>query len=119
MTIELLKEKFNKIYAADTCYPMCRNDWNANNPTLGHCAVASLIVNDYFGGEIYKIKVNEISHYFNVIAGDIVDLTAAQFGKPIDYSDRIKKTREEMLENEDTLARYILFKNRLQEIIEN
>lgn len=118
MTIELLKEKFNKIYAKDTCYPVCRDNWSENNPTLGHCAVVSLIVNDYFGGDLYKIKIDGVSHYFNFIDENIIDLTAAQFGKPIDYSGKIKKTRDEMLANEDTLMRYKLFKSRFQQIKE-
>ena len=114
MTLELLTIYLNKIYSKDTCYPLCRDTWNIDNPTLGHCAIVSLIVNDYFGGEIYKVKVDGISHYFNIVNNEIVDLTANQFNKEIDYSNKELKVREEIFDNEDTVARYNLLKTRLQ-----
>ena len=52
MTLEQLEKYLYKIYSKDTCYPLCRNDWDDANPTLGHCAIVSLLVNDYFGGKI-------------------------------------------------------------------
>lgn len=114
MTLELLEKYLYKLYSKDTCYFVCRDNWSNDNPTLGHCAVVSLIVNDYFGGEIYKIKVDGIGHYFNVINNKIIDLTSNQFNKQINYDNRIKKTRKEMLEDKDTLLRYNLLKNKLE-----
>lgn len=112
MTIEILKKYLDKIYSKDTCYSKCRDDWTFSNPTFGHCAIVSLLVNDYFGGEIYKIKVDGISHYFNYIDKNIVDLTAKQFNKNIDYSDKTLKSREEILSDLDTLFRYNILKMR-------
>lgn len=43
------------------------------------CAITSLIINDYFGGDICKIYVDGINHYFNLIENNIVDLTKEQF----------------------------------------
>ena len=117
MKLELLKEYLYKIYSKDTCYPLCKDEWDIDNPTLGHCAIVTLIVNDYLGGEIYKTKVNGISHYFNVIDNEIIDLTASQFNKQINYDNKIKKDRKEMLEDKDTLARYNLLKERLESIL--
>ena len=119
MTLEQLKKYLYKIYSKDTCYPLCRDDWNDNNPTLGHCAIVSLIINDYFGGKIYKIKVDGVSHYFNYINNDFVDFTSSQFSGKVDYSDRVKKNRAVILQDEDTLSRYNKFKMRLQLIIED
>ena len=31
------------------------------------CAITSLIINDYFGGDICKVYVDGISHYYNLI----------------------------------------------------
>mgnify|MGYP002621454130 CR=1 FL=1 len=118
MTLELLQQYLYKVYSKDTCYPLCRDDWNDSNPTLGHCAIVSLIVNDYFGGDIYKIKVDGVSHYFNLIDNKVVDLTSSQFNKEIDYNGKIKKDRLEILQK-DTLSRYKLLKMRLQLIIED
>lgn len=119
MTIELLQKYLYKIYSKDTCYPLCRDNWNEDNPTLGHCAIVTLIINDYFGGEIYKIKVDGISHYFNVIDNNIVDFTASQFNKKINYNDKIKKDRVEMLQDADTILRYETLKTRLQLLLDD
>lgn len=119
MTLELLQKYLYKVYSKDTCYPACKDSWNDKNPTLGHCAIVSLIVNDYFGGEIYKIKVDGISHYFNLIDNNVVDFTSNQFNKKIDYNCKIKKDRLEILQDEDTALRYKMLKMRLQLIIED
>ena len=66
MTINKIQNYLLEIYSKDTCYPSCRDDWNINNKTLGHCAIVALIINDYFNYDIYKIKVDGISHYFNI-----------------------------------------------------
>lgn len=110
MTIELMKELLFKIYSKDTCYSKCRDIWDNTNPTLGHCAVVALLVNDYFGGEIYKIKVDGISHYFNYVDSNIIDLTAEQFNKKISYAGMIKKDRSEVVSDNETSVRYNLLK---------
>ena len=114
MTIELLKEYLLKVYSKDTCYSKCIDNWNMDNPTLGHCAIVSLLVTDYFGGDIYKIKVDGISHYFNIINNQIIDLTSSQFNRDIDYTNRELKTRKEVLNSEETKYRYNLLKKRLE-----
>lgn len=91
MEIEKIEKILLNVYSKETCYPKCRDNWNDNNKTLGHCAIVALIINDYFGGKICKIKVDGISHYFNVIDNKVVDLTASQFNKKIDYSGKVKK----------------------------
>ena len=119
MTLELLQKYLYKVYSKDTCYPLCRDDWNDDNPTLGHCAIVSLIVNYYFDAEIYKIKVDGISHYFNLIDNNVVDFTSNQFNKEINYNDKIKKDRFEILQDKDTKSRYKMLKMRLQLIFED
>lgn len=119
MTLELLQRYLYKVYSKDTCYPLCRDDWNDDNSTLGHCAIVSLIVNDYFDGEIYKIKVDGISHYFNLIDNNVVDFTSNQFNKEINYNGKIKKDRLEILQDGDTVSRYKMLKMRLKLIIED
>ena len=88
MNLDRLKEILNTLYSKETCYPECKNQWNENNKTLGHCAIVALLVNDYFDGNICKIKVNNISHYFNIIDDKIIDFTSDQFeNDKIDYLD--------------------------------
>ena len=111
MELDKLETILNSLYSKETCYPECRNQWNDDNKTLGHCAIVALIINDYFGGNICKIKVNNISHYFNLIDGEIVDLTSEQFKiNDISYANYVIKTREDVLMNEDTKKRYEILK---------
>ena len=116
---------FNKLkcalinnYSKDTAYALVRENWSINNRTLGQCAITSLIVNDYFGGEIKKCIVDGISHYFNEINNIIFDFTKEQFNHDINYNDSKSKTREEMLNNEDTKKRYKLLSSRVAEYID-
>ena len=115
MELDKLETIFNSLYSKETCYPECRNQWNDDNKTLGHCAIVALIINDYFGGYICKMKVNNISHYFNLIDGEIVDLTSEQFKiNDISYANYVIKTREDVLMNEDTKKRYEILKLKIK-----
>lgn len=111
MEIKELKEILLKAYDSQTAYPKC--NYSKDNPTLGQCAVTSLIVKDYFGGDIYKHNVE--NHYFNVIDGKVVDLTKEQFDHELDYSNSKKKTPN--LNLGKTKERYELLKERVQELL--
>ena len=113
MTIEKLKKTLLECYSKDLCYIKVQDRWNESNKTLGMCAITSLVVNDYFGGEIAKTKVGGISHYFNLIHNQIVDLTKEQFAKEINYEDYKIIDREKIL-TEDTNNRYQILKNKVE-----
>lgn len=115
MDVDTLSKKLYQCYSKELCYPKIRDNWNENNKYFGMCAITSLIINDYFGGEICKIYVNEISHYFNLINNEIIDLTAKQFENKVDYSNYEIVKREDIL-TEDTQQRYNLLKKRLEVI---
>ena len=115
MDIENLSKKLYQCYSKDLCYPKIRDKWDENNKYFGMCAITSLIINDYYGGEICKIYVNGISHYFNFINNRIIDLTSKQFEHQIDYSNYEIVKRNDILV-EDTQQRYILLKERLEEL---
>lgn len=125
MKLDKLEKILINIYSKETCYPDCKEQWNIDNKTLGHCAIVALLINDYFGGNICKIKINGISHYFNIINDKIIDFTSDQFKvDKIDYSNYVIKTRYEVLNNEDTNERYQLLKlkvklNLIDEKIQN
>lgn len=125
MKLDKLEKILINIYSKETCYPDCKEQWNIDNKTLGHCAIVALLINDYFGGNICKIKINGISHYFNIINDKIIDFTSDQFKVDrIDYSNYVIKTRDEVLNNEDTNERYQLLKlkvklNLIDEKIQN
>ena len=114
MTIEKLEEILLKSYSSDTCYPKQKDDWNKNNPYLGQCKVTTLIVNDYFGGLIGKCKVDDVSHYFNIINNEIIDLTQKQFNTIPNYNNIDIIKREDMLDD-NTIKRYKILKDRVLE----
>ena len=87
MKIKQLQQALLNSYSQDLCYEKVRNHWTEENKALGMCAITALIVNDYFKGQIAKIKVDGISHYFNIIDNKIIDLTKNQFKSEIDYKD--------------------------------
>ena len=98
------------------------------NPLWGHCAVVSLLANDYFGGGFVRAFLDNTpfadigSHYWNILPdGTEQDFTREQFGdaglqlagkttrsdgKPID--------REYLLKNPETKKRYELLRARFE-----
>ena len=114
MTLKQLNNLLYDCYSSETCYPKLKDEWTIENKTLGHCAVTSLIVNDYFGGKIAKCNVQGISHYFNIIDDEIIDLTKEQFGEnEPDYDNYNLVSRNDIADNENTRVRYEKLKNKL------
>lgn len=112
MTIEDIQKVLLGCYSKDLCYPKVRDDWSEFNKCFGMGAITSLIINDYFGGDICKIHVDGISHYFNLIDNKIIDLTSSQFNHEIDYKDYQIMDRQNILTG-DTKNRYNKLKARL------
>lgn len=89
--------------------------WSPNNPTLGHCAIVALIVQDFFGGELLRASLENTpfdyagSHYWNRLPdGSQVDLTIDQFeGQSLDLTGE-PRTREYVLSYQETLDRYLI-----------
>ena len=120
MDLNYLRKLLNVSWSKDTCYPKCREEYSLTNKSLGQCAITCLIVNDYFCYDIYKCKVNGISHYFNMNSDEIIDLTKKQFGDVIvEYREIEKVSREDILVNENTRYRYLLLKSRILSKIDN
>lgn len=112
MNIENIQALLFNCYSKDLCYPKIQDNWNEDNKYFGMCAITSLIVNDYFNGEICKIYVDGISHYFNLIENEIIDLTSSQFSHDIDYNGYQIIEREKIL-TDDTKNRYNTLKTKL------
>ncbi len=62
--------------------------------------------------------VDGTSHYFNIVDGKIIDLTASQFKHPIKYDNYEIVERETILSNQDTNSRYSTLKNLLNHYLE-
>lgn len=112
MNMEDIKEHLFDCYSIDLCYPKVKSQWNVNNKCFGMCAITALIINDYLGGAICKIHVNGISHYYNLINDEIIDLTCEQFNCDIDYNNYEIVERKTILTS-DTKHRYNILKERL------
>ena len=67
--------------------------WSRDNPAKNHCSITSLIVQDYFGGDILTTKTAGGTHFYNSIDGKRWDLTVSQFAEPICFEDN-PSTRE-------------------------
>lgn len=107
MEIFELKQLLNLSWKYETCSPRLKGKWNKENPALGQCAITSLIVNDFFGGQIMRCMTSSGSHYYNLIDDNIIDLTVEQFLDEIpQYKEGQERTREYLLSNEDTKNRY-------------
>lgn len=98
--------------------------WKENNPTLGHCAVVALIIQDMYGGELLRASLERTefeygrSHYWNRLPdGTEVDLTEAQFeGRKPELIGEVR-TREYVLSYEPTRKRYELLKAEVLRVI--
>lgn len=112
MTLEDLNKALQNSFTKDLCYKKVRDEWTEENKTLGMCAITALVVNNYFKGDIAKIKVDGISHYFNIIDNKIIDLTKNQFKKEIDYKDYKIVNRKDIL-TEDTKNGYQKLKEKV------
>ncbi len=75
----LLKPVFEAAWDITTTY--CPEDYR--NPAWGQCKVTSLLVNWIFGGEIVFCEVYAkdfvTTHWYNLIEGEVIDLTRKQF----------------------------------------
>ena len=117
MSIEELRKLLNQIWSSETCVSSLKDNWSSDNPSLGQCAITSLIVNDFFGGKIMRCMTSTGSHYYNLINGEIVDLTVEQFkGEVPQYKEGTERTRDYLLSNLDTKNRYELLLNNLNQI---
>ena len=103
-------------------------NWTSDNSAWGQCAVTSLIVNDYLGGEIVWANAilpdgREISHYFNKMGSVEKDFTRVQFPKGTTISQGIPEvkefssTRDYILSYPVTQQRYELLRQRVQEFL--
>lgn len=86
-TAEALLPFYNKVknaWCKESCSPSLRENWPNGNIAKGQCFVTAIAVWETFGGEVFELKISENEiHYYNVINGEIVDLSSEQFGENI------------------------------------
>jgi len=110
-TEQYIQEFFNILYKCWSIHSSSK--WTLENPAKGQCGVTSLVVNDFFGGDILKTKTPEGWHYYNRICNNSVDFTQSQFSlKPI-YLDMLSN-REDAF-SDTNMEQYSYLKNRINE----
>jgi len=119
--LELLRlsAALDRSWSKETAYPTDASNWTRDNPSLGQCAVTSLIIQARLGGQIHKNS--KFNHYWNELRSEVeVDFTKDQFKtiEPIPSEGIV--TRVSLLEGERaikarTKERYHLLSNRLKE----
>jgi hypothetical protein len=118
MNIHDLEKVLRKCFCRETAYPRCQAEWVPNDPTYGQCAITAMIVHDYFGGTIHRIRVDGGgTHYFNKIDGKYIDLTREQFDLyniPLKYEPNEEMPIEYCGKNPDTKKRYEILKSRVE-----
>lgn len=119
--LEALRQALQSAWSADTS---AAHGWSEDNCAKGQCAVTACVVQDYLGGDILNTVAalpngETISHYFNVIDGETVDLTKIQFPAGTYFSDPQPKmeglpsTRDYCLSYDATRERYDLLSSRV------
>lgn len=106
ITIKQLSFALLKSWKSDTA----KGKWTELVPSLNQCAVTALVVQDYFGGDLMRCKLDDgDSHYWNRLpGGEEIDLTFEQFAvtKQCEVGEAIVRERSYVLSFPDTAARY-------------
>lgn len=124
----LLVDALRQHWNAETSYEP--SEWNPNNPARGQCAVSSLIVQDYLGGEIQRAKAifqgKRESHFYNVLPnGDIMDTTREQYPHTITLEEapvtlgHYTSVREKLLDGVDNARKYTLLKALVRQALDS
>ena len=126
-TISFPKEEIKKLecalrnsFGVDTCYPAERQDWSKEIPSIGQCAVAALVVQEFLGGEIVYDQNN--IHFWNCVDGIDIDLSRDQFPESVVIHESKIRERQELLfgpraEAAETLIRYQILYGRVNNLL--
>lgn len=125
---EALVAALNESWSSETGY--LGDATPKDNPARGQCVVSSLVIQDYFGGGLARVKVDgdglDEKHYFNVLDdGTVIDATGKQYEgldinlstAPIDLEGKYADVRSKLLADEDTLHRYEMLKSRVESVM--
>ena len=121
-----IRKAMDSVFSCDTAFGTCNN----NSMSSGHCMLASLIVQDMYGGKIMSGQIGGIPHYWNKLCHMEVDVTGDQFKKPKVqikkgelYSDSFEFNRDpfESLNqdfNKEVWGKHCAFRQKVREELE-
>ena len=108
-----LKSILQKAWSEETAY---NNDWDSTLIEKNQCGHTSLIVHYVTGAKIFFLAKE--NHFYNVLNGEIIDLTKEQFNYPLDYSTGIEVPSLSLRVHPDTSERFgIVVGNILKNIL--
>lgn len=122
LKLDQLTNALHDAWGADTCFDAL--EWSEDNPACGQCVASSLVVQDYYGGDLLRYEVRgegiEEMHYCNILDdGTILDTTGQQYRQavtlrllPVNLVG-FTSVREKRLSETETRKRYELLKNRV------
>jgi hypothetical protein len=113
-----IKRACEQVWAADTS--ASGDEWTPANPSLGQCAVTSLLVQDICGGELQRSTIQGVSHYWNLLPGGVeIDLTRIQFGSNQELDEPAQaRERDYVLSYGPTAERYELLRGRVLPLLD-
>jgi hypothetical protein len=120
----LLQEALEASWGADTAHMSEHFKWSADNPSCGQCCVTALVVQDYHGGVVLRMRVypGGMTHYINRLPdGTRVDFAAAQFGDTgrLRMAEEKVVVRREILRYRPLRVRYELLARRVREALQD
>ncbi|MET0909926.1 MAG: hypothetical protein ABWZ99_10675 [Ilumatobacteraceae bacterium] len=102
MNLDTLRTAIEASWARDTSDDP--DNWTSDVPSFGQCAVTSLVVRDYVGGEVRIARVFsngeavDMHCWLELPDGDVIDWTTEQFdfeyelGEPLDLTPIVDDT---------------------------
>ena len=93
--------------------------WTPERPSLGQCAVTTLVLQDHIGGCLMRSTVDDVSHYWlrSYDEQKEIDITKDQFDDFHFSTEVIERTRQYVLSYEETKQRYLLLKDRVSLVL--
>ena len=118
-TVRDMYDLMTKVWCEYSCAPRYRGEWSKDNMTLGQCSITSFLVQDIFGGKVYGVPLDEGGyHCYNVVEGQVFDITSEQFGdKKLAYKLENEQFREEHFKSEEKKARYEYIAEELKKLM--
>jgi hypothetical protein len=113
-TPKSLRLDLEHVWAADTSVDP--EAWTPDRPSIGHCAVTSLLVAEYTDATtiLRVVMPDGQSHYYNAMPdGTEVDLTRDQFDEFNPAAPAEVRTAEYLTSSEKTRERWETLRNRL------
>jgi hypothetical protein len=108
----------SEIWCEKTCAPRMRDKWSKADKTLGQCSITAFLLQDIYGGKVCGVPLDDGNfHCFNVINGEVFDLTSEQFGNTVlNYENCPEQFREKHFAKEEKKKRYEYLKEEFEKL---